>query len=313
MPTGSFTSRVFVVQRAPSLFNGSEPRPQYILRGLALLLKEIHRSCFCQFSSTSRSILIGQLSTFALHCTWCRVVFRPASSSASFSCIFLTASTALIAMAMELPPLPVPVSDFLGHVNKHPKTQNGVAEAVEPFKVFENKLREVYAQHPDHPAATKNHLVPVFRNESMTIRARDLTRESSAEKDKYLLPLPEDARRKDGSPATVESLKTFKTNFNLFSESSLVDLDWNNVVAAGSSVITSLLPVDAPHNESKVGITILVINQIPDTFLACSQKLLPRRSCASVRCRPFPVWPQRRSSHRENQTDRDQDPRQYSV
>jgi hypothetical protein len=38
-------------------------------------------------------------------------------------------------------------------------------------------------------------------------------------------------------------MKEFKNNFNLFSESSLVDLDWSNVVAAGSSVVTSLLPV----------------------------------------------------------------------
>src|ERR1700712_4549414 len=103
-------------------------------------------------------------------------------------------------MAMDLPPLPVPIADFVGYVNKHPKTQNGVAEAVEPFRAFENKLREVYAQHSDHPAATENHLVPVFDNEPVTIRARDLTEESQTEKDKYLLPLPANARRNDGSP-----------------------------------------------------------------------------------------------------------------
>lgn len=30
-----------------------------------------------------------------------------------------------------------------------------------------------------------------------------------------------------------------------------MDLDWSNVVAAGSAVVTALLPVPAPHNESK--------------------------------------------------------------
>lgn len=38
---------------------------------------------------------------------------------------------------------------------------------------------------------------------------------------------------------------------SLFSESSLVDLDWSNVIVAGSGVVTALLPVPAPHNESK--------------------------------------------------------------
>jgi hypothetical protein len=155
-------------------------------------------------------------------------------------------------MAFELPPLPVPIADFVGHVNKHPDTQNGVAKAVEPFKIFENKLREVYAQHPDHPAAIGNHLVPVFKHDPLTIRARNVAEASPREKAQYLLPLPDDARRKHGSPATVHSLKDFKTNFNLFSELSLVDLDWSNVVCAGSAVVTSLLPVDAPHNESRV-------------------------------------------------------------
>ncbi|KAJ9603170.1 hypothetical protein H2200_012465 [Cladophialophora chaetospira] len=154
-------------------------------------------------------------------------------------------------MAPDLPPLPVPIADFVNHVNGQPKTQSGVAEAVEPFKEFESKLREVYAQHPDHPAATENHLVSVFDTEPLTIRARDLTKDSAADKESYLLALPDDTRRKDGTPATVSSLKDFKTNFNLFSESSLVDLDWSNVICAGSAVITSLLPVDAPHNESK--------------------------------------------------------------
>ncbi|KIX96415.1 uncharacterized protein Z520_07681 [Fonsecaea multimorphosa CBS 102226] len=154
-------------------------------------------------------------------------------------------------MSMQLPPLPVPISDFVSYVDKKPRSQAGVAEAAEPFKSYESKLREIYAQQPDHPAALTNHLVPVFKDNPVTIRARDLTKESDAEKDRYLLALPQDARRNHGSPATTPTLKEFRTNFNLFSESSLVDLDWNNVVCAGSAVATSLLPVDAPHNESK--------------------------------------------------------------
>ncbi|KAL2435389.1 hypothetical protein ABEF95_015901 [Exophiala dermatitidis] len=153
--------------------------------------------------------------------------------------------------AVELPPLPVPIHDFVDYTNKYPATQAGVAEAVRPFKAFESKLREVYAQHPDHPAAAADHLVPVFGGAPITTKARDLASEPATEKEKYLLSFPDKLRRKHGSPAVVDSLEEFKKNFNLFSESSLVDLDWNNVCVAGSAVVTSLLPVDAPHNESK--------------------------------------------------------------
>lgn len=154
-------------------------------------------------------------------------------------------------MPIELPQIPVPISQFIHHVERQPHSQAGVAQAVEPFKAFESKLREIYAQQPDHPVVRANHLVPIFENSPITTRARDLSNESSAEKDSYLLSLPEGLRRKHGSLATVQSLKDFRTNFNIFSESSLAELKWDNVVVAGSAVNTSLLPVDAPYNESR--------------------------------------------------------------
>lgn len=155
-------------------------------------------------------------------------------------------------MSIQLPKLPVPISEFVQYAGRQPHTQTGVNQAVEPFKAFENKLREIYAQQPDHPAVTENHLVPLFENAPFTTRARDLSKESTAEKDSYLLSLPADLRRKHGSPAIVQSLKDFRTNFNIFSESSLTELKWDNVVVAGSAVNTSLLPLDAPYSESKV-------------------------------------------------------------
>lgn len=57
------------------------------------------------------------------------------------------------------------------------------------------------------------------------------------------MALNDGERKLDGSPAVVGSFKEFQQNFNLFSESSLADLDWSNVVAAGSAVTTALLPV----------------------------------------------------------------------
>ncbi|RMD43987.1 hypothetical protein DV735_g1143, partial [Chaetothyriales sp. CBS 134920] len=153
---------------------------------------------------------------------------------------------------MELPRLPVPVNHFLKHVNGC-TSHSELGELAKPFKAYESKLREIYAQHPDHPAVEKNHLVPIFTDDtpSPVIRARDLENEPPEIKDRYLLALDDEARKPSGSPATVKNLAEFRHNFNLFSESSLVDLDWSNVIAAGSSVVTALLPVGAPHNESK--------------------------------------------------------------
>ena len=59
------------------------------------------------------------------------------------------------------------------------------------------------------------------------------------------------ARKPQGAPAVVDSLEEFQMNINLFSELSLVDLDWSNVVAAGSSVVTALLPVPEKYNGSR--------------------------------------------------------------
>lgn len=65
------------------------------------------------------------------------------------------------------------------------------------------------------------------------------------------MPLEDKDRRHSGSPAIVQSLKEFQQNFAVFCESSLVDLDWSNVVVAGSSVVTCMLPVPDGHRQSK--------------------------------------------------------------
>lgn len=152
---------------------------------------------------------------------------------------------------MDLPPLPAPLGGFLPYL----ANQRDFTAALKPYKDYEGKLREIFAQHPDSVTLNDHHIntVPIFNGyeQSVKIRARDVAHESEEERDKYLLALPVQDRRPNGSSAIVGSLKEFRSNFNLFSESSLVDLDWNNVVAAGSSVLTSLLPVEAPHSESK--------------------------------------------------------------
>ncbi|KAF2273661.1 ankyrin repeat protein [Westerdykella ornata] len=152
-----------------------------------------------------------------------------------------------------LPDVPVKHSDFIPYIASNP--QKRLPELLEPFKQYDAKLRQVFAQEPDHPALADNYLniVPLFdgHQKDVTIRARNLDAETQEEKDRYIMPLEPQDRRPHGSPAIVHDIKDFQQNFALFTESSLVDLDWTNVVAAGSSVVTCLLPVPDKYKKSK--------------------------------------------------------------
>ncbi|XPS71768.1 hypothetical protein M3J07_003939 [Ascochyta lentis] len=152
---------------------------------------------------------------------------------------------------IALPKLPVEHADWLSYVSKHPSTS--MHELLAPYKEYDAKLREVFAQQPSHPAIEMSNTVPMFtgKERDVKIRARNLATESEEERQRFLMPLKASDRKTDGAPAIVQSLKEFQTNFQLFSESALVDMDWSNVVVAGSAVVTSLLPVPAEHNTSK--------------------------------------------------------------
>lgn len=103
----------------------------------------------------------------------------------------------------------------------------------------------------NHTASMKLFSVSCTLRILQTCRARDPAAESEWQKQQYIMALPDDQRRAAGSPAVVKSLKDFQHNFNVFSESSLCELDWSNVVAAGSSVVNCLLPVPKEYNTSK--------------------------------------------------------------
>jgi hypothetical protein len=155
--------------------------------------------------------------------------------------------------ATKLPQLPVPLADLTGYIAKHP--DKPAAELIEPYRKHEAQLRQMYAQEPDHEALKDPYanVLPLFTGATpgIKIQARNLEAESEEQKAKYIMPLPDHVRRAHGSPATVQSLKEFQRNFTIFSESSLVDLDWNNVVAAGSSVVNCLMPVPKEYDASK--------------------------------------------------------------
>ena len=155
--------------------------------------------------------------------------------------------------ASDAPPLASPVRDFVEQAALRPETHPH--ELVAPYKDYESHLRKLFAQQPRHPAVTDPlaNVTPIFtgHEKALKVHARNPRAESQEQRDKYMMALGEEARRPSGSAAVVQSLKEFQTNFSVFSESSLADLDWDNVVAAGSSVVTPLMPVPDDYAESK--------------------------------------------------------------
>ncbi|KAI9925755.1 hypothetical protein MW887_005561 [Aspergillus wentii] len=156
--------------------------------------------------------------------------------------------------ASSFPAVPAKHADFLSHLNSHPNTP--IQQLLQPYNEYDAVARKVFAQEPSHPALQDNHLnvVPVYDEAGSTsaqIRARDLASESPEEKQRYILPLSDENRRPNGSPAVVPTIKEFQNNFSIFSEGSLSDLDWSNVVVAGSAVVTSLMPIPEKHRASK--------------------------------------------------------------
>lgn len=147
------------------------------------------------------------------------------------------------------------VKDFIPYLADHPDTP--VTTLLEPFKAFEGELRKVYARQPGHPIIQDGNInmVPLFdgHENELKIRARSLETETNDEKSRFIMPLADAERKSTGERAVVSSLKDFQQNFAIFSESSLSDLDWNNVIAAGSSVTTSLIPIPEKWAVSKKG------------------------------------------------------------
>lgn len=152
-----------------------------------------------------------------------------------------------------LPEIPVPHAQLVNYLAEHPDTP--MTELIEPYRKFESKLRHVYAQERTHDALKDPYInvLPVFTEDTPKIltRARNLEAETEEEKEKYIMALPKEKRRPHSSPAVVGSLKEFQHNFGVFSESSLAELNWNNVVAAGSSVVNTLMPVPKEYKTSK--------------------------------------------------------------
>lgn len=153
----------------------------------------------------------------------------------------------------EFPKIPCPPGQLASYIADHPETH--ITEILAPFRQYEAHLRGVFAQDRQNPLLADPHinLLPLFTSDTsrITTRARNLEVETEEEKSRYVMELPDEKRRANGAPATVANIEEFRHNFNLFSESSLTEMDWSNVVAAGSSVVNCLLPVPDEFNVNK--------------------------------------------------------------
>lgn len=153
---------------------------------------------------------------------------------------------------IQLPALPAKHRDLLPFI--HANSNTPIHDLLKPYYLYESTLREVYAQQPDHPAIIDPlvNAVALFQPQpGLVVQSRSVLSESHEQQEKYILPLNHEDRKPAGTAATVGSLKEFQSNFNLFSEAALTELDWSNVVAAGSSVVTSLLPIPENYAASK--------------------------------------------------------------
>lgn len=137
---------------------------------------------------------------------------------------------------------------FLGRIAALPKGPGvSLDAALQPSLDDEAELRKLFATDKLNPRLTNPHvgLLDVFAAPSdiRTTRARVVKDETDLS-GKYVLPLSDVNRRKEGAPSMVADLDKFTKNWAVFTEGSLSQLlDWSNVVAAGGAVLACLAPL----------------------------------------------------------------------
>ena len=87
-----------------------------------------------------------------------------------------------------------------------------MVEILKPYREYEERLREIFAQHPDD-AVVKDpycNAIPIFNGHeaNIKVRARDIASEPESERLKYIMPLSEAERRVEGGPAIVRKFET---------------------------------------------------------------------------------------------------------
>ncbi len=69
--------------------------------------------------------------------------------------------------------------------------------------------------------------------------------------EQFIFPLPDQKRYSKDEPITVGSFEAFLHSWQIFSEGSLQEINWDNVVVAGGSVLACISPVPKEFMSSK--------------------------------------------------------------
>ncbi|KAG8972355.1 hypothetical protein FRB90_010237, partial [Tulasnella sp. 427] len=138
---------------------------------------------------------------------------------------------------------------FLDRLNQLPDIPGvDLGPAITPALQDEADLRRLFATERDNARLKDPYvgLVDVFGQNTDRIRkihARTIKDDDDLRK-YHVMPLDNDTRKKDGELSMAVSMEEFKTRWAIFSEGALSQLtDWNNVLAAGGSVLACLAPL----------------------------------------------------------------------
>ncbi|KAG8952591.1 hypothetical protein FRC04_003952 [Tulasnella sp. 424] len=147
--------------------------------------------------------------------------------------------------------------DFLRRLGELPNTPGiDLDPAITPSLQDEADLRRLFATDRTNARLKDPYvgLVDVFGQNTDRIKkihARAVKDDEDLRK-YHVMPLEDDRRKKDGELSMTSSLEDFRTRWAIFSEGALSQLtNWNNVIAAGGSVLACLAPL--PEHVAKQG------------------------------------------------------------
>ncbi|VDB95456.1 unnamed protein product [Peniophora sp. CBMAI 1063] len=122
--------------------------------------------------------------------------------------------------------------------------------AVGPVLEYEAELRRPFAQDRSNRLLSDPYaaLVDVFACDSAVLRTQ--SRPTTDDKVHIFLLKPS-KRRTSRTPALATSLAEFQRNWSIFTEGTLSQLDWSNIVVAGGAVQACLAPLPEGADDSK--------------------------------------------------------------
>lgn len=131
-------------------------------------------------------------------------------------------------------------------------------QVLEPSIRDETQFRRLSANDRTHSHLSNLYygLVDVFNapQSVRTTRARVIDRNKPDDLfERFVMPLSDSQRRKDGEPAMVADIDEFEKIWTIFTEGLLSKLgDWNNVIAAGGSVLACLSPLPDEMSQMRI-------------------------------------------------------------